>query len=189
MSLDVGGCWRRKIKVLFGIQNTRSPLCLLVWFRCKPSRQGLYLLSVWGLLSLAGIWSPTVVWRWCPECSFCCLVDSLGCYFRFSLPFSLVAAQGVRGPAPAVHCLGPCRLARRFLPDIWWLIKLQCKFTVSLSILTGSTKKGQPPPFQPLGFFLQLPPPTWIWKEASLLRCYSFLSLLICSWNSTLHAG
>lgn len=123
-----------------------------------------------------------------PKVFFCCLVDSLGHYFRFSLPFSLVAAQGVRGPAPAVHCFGPCRLAGRFLPNIWWLIKLQCKFTVSVSILTASTKKGQPPPFQPLGFFLRLPPPTWIWKEASLLRCYSFLYLIICSWNSTVHA-
>lgn len=124
-----------------------------------------------------------------PKVFFCCLVDSLGHYFRFSLLFSLVAAQGVWGPAPAVHCLGSCRLAGRFLPNIWGLIKLQCKFTVSLSILTASTKKGQPPPFQPLGFFLRLPPPTWIWKEASLLRCYSFLYLIICSWNSTVHAG
>lgn len=142
MSLDVGGCWRRKIKVLFGIQNTRSPLCLLVWFSWKPSGQGLYLLSVWGPLALAGTWSPTALWRWCLKHSFCCLVDSLGHYFRFSLPFSLVAAQGVWGPAPAVRCLGPRWLARRFLPNVWRLIKLQCKCPVSLSNLNRFYLEG-----------------------------------------------
>lgn len=110
------GCWRvleKENQGSFGIQNTRSPLCLLVWFRCKPSRQavsfclGTFVFG-WHLVTNSGV-------RWCPEYSFCCLVDSLGCYFRFSLPFSLVAAQVEHGgPAPAVHCLGPCRLARRF---------------------------------------------------------------------------
>lgn len=54
-------------------------------------------------------------------------------FFLFQYPFLLVAAQGIRGPAPAVGCPGPCRLARWFLPNIWWLIKLQCEFTMSLT--------------------------------------------------------
>lgn len=125
----------------------------------------------WHLVTDSGV-------KKCPKDSFCCLVDSLGHHFHFNLPFPLVAAQGVWGPAPAVSCLGPCWLARRFLPTIRGLIKLQCKFAVSLSILTAPTKKGQPTQFEPLDFFLQAPAPTWIWKEVSLLTCYSFLYLV-----------
>lgn len=142
-------CQREEIEVLFGIQNTKSRCVCCFKLDEKPQgRAWVFLLVLWSW-PLAG-WNFVTYcgMKKVPPCSLCCLVDSVGDYFHFNLLFPLVAAQGVRGPAPAVICLGPRRLARRLLPHIWWLIKLQCKFAFSLSILTTSCKKGWPMQFQ-----------------------------------------
>lgn len=131
MSVEAGGPLREKSR--FFLEQRLWRICCVCQLDVDEKLQdrACVFLSVWGTSSLTGTESPTVAWRRCPEHSLCCLVGSPGHYSHVNLSFSLVVAQGVWGPAPAVSSLGPCRLARRFLPNIRWLVKLQCKFAVS----------------------------------------------------------
>lgn len=133
-------CQREEIEVLSGRRNTKSRC--VCGFKLDESRRAGRGSFFWFSILAFG-WLVLCHLQW-PEEGAAVFSLLLGGYLHFNLLFPLVAAQGVRGPAPAVSCLGPRRLAGRLLPHIRWLVELQCKFAFSWSILTTSSEEGRP---------------------------------------------